>query len=211
MLCVWRLWVLHPILRCRMFSTQISVRWLTTLHCDPLDLTFGSFTLCPARGSNYYIVYWLSTFNSFLWTLNKVWPLNPTGSRLGHAIVWSGPNTNYPKTKPTHVHSNHFVLVGHAMSKYLVSTYKSIALPGFRVHAKKAFSQGVVYLLFLCTLQKRYCSLRTPKSGLSKVLQEPSLFRGLGESRSRSKEGNNKGSCSPSTLVHLVFPRSAAW
>jgi hypothetical protein len=29
------------------------------------------------------IFYWLCNFSSFLWTLNKVWPLNPTASRLG--------------------------------------------------------------------------------------------------------------------------------
>jgi hypothetical protein len=29
------------------------------------------------------IFYWLCFFSPFLWTLNKVWPLNPTASRLG--------------------------------------------------------------------------------------------------------------------------------
>jgi hypothetical protein len=39
-------------------------------------LAFGGFTLCPAEGSTYHIL--LAILNSFLWTLNKVWPLNPT-------------------------------------------------------------------------------------------------------------------------------------
>jgi hypothetical protein len=47
----------------------------------PKDLDFGGFTLCPAEGSTYYIL--LAIFNSFLWTLNKFWPLNSTASRLG--------------------------------------------------------------------------------------------------------------------------------
>jgi hypothetical protein len=51
-----------------------------------LGLAFGSFTLCPAEGSNSYIL--LTIFNLFLWTLNKVWPFNPT---TGMVIVWSGP------------------------------------------------------------------------------------------------------------------------
>jgi hypothetical protein len=29
------------------------------------------------------IFHWLSISNPFLWTLNKVWPLNPTASQLG--------------------------------------------------------------------------------------------------------------------------------
>jgi hypothetical protein len=44
-------------------------------------LAFGGFTLCPAEGFTYYIL--LAIFSSFLWTLNKVWPLNRTASRLG--------------------------------------------------------------------------------------------------------------------------------
>ena len=46
-----------------------------------LGLAFEGFTLCPAEGSTYYIL--LAIFSSFLSTLNKVWPLNPTASRLG--------------------------------------------------------------------------------------------------------------------------------
>jgi hypothetical protein len=45
-----------------------------------LGLAFGGFTLCMAEGSNYYIL--LVIFNPFLWIINKVWPLNPTASRL---------------------------------------------------------------------------------------------------------------------------------
>jgi hypothetical protein len=43
-----------------------------------LGLNFGGLTLCLAEGFNYYIL--LAIFNPFLWTLNKVWPLNPTAS-----------------------------------------------------------------------------------------------------------------------------------
>jgi hypothetical protein len=46
-----------------------------------LDLAFGGFTLCPTKGTTYCIL--LVIFSPFLWTLNKVWPLNPTASRLG--------------------------------------------------------------------------------------------------------------------------------
>jgi hypothetical protein len=46
-----------------------------------LDLTFGGFTLCPVEGSNSYIL--KAILSPFLWTLNKVWPFNPTASRLG--------------------------------------------------------------------------------------------------------------------------------
>jgi hypothetical protein len=46
-----------------------------------LDLAFENFTLYPAKDSTYYIL--LVNFNPFLWILNKVWPLNPTASRLG--------------------------------------------------------------------------------------------------------------------------------
>ena len=45
-----------------------------------LGLAFGGFTLCPTKGSNIYIL--LPIFSPFLWTLNKVWPLTPTPSRL---------------------------------------------------------------------------------------------------------------------------------
>jgi hypothetical protein len=45
-----------------------------------LGLAFGGFTLSLAEGSNSYIV--LVNFNPFLWTLNKVWPFNPTTSQL---------------------------------------------------------------------------------------------------------------------------------
>jgi hypothetical protein len=47
-----------------------------------LGLAFGDFTLCSTKDSNSYI-YWLIILNPFLWTLNKVWPFNPTTSRLG--------------------------------------------------------------------------------------------------------------------------------
>jgi hypothetical protein len=46
-----------------------------------LGLAFGSFTLCPAKGSNAYILW--AIYNPFLWNLNKVWPFNPTVSQLG--------------------------------------------------------------------------------------------------------------------------------
>jgi hypothetical protein len=46
-----------------------------------LGLAFGGFTLYPAEGSNSYAL--LAIFSPFLWTLNKVWPFNPTASRLG--------------------------------------------------------------------------------------------------------------------------------
>jgi hypothetical protein len=36
-------------------------------------------------------LYWLYVSSPFLWTLNKVWPLNPTASLTSTAIVWSGP------------------------------------------------------------------------------------------------------------------------
>jgi hypothetical protein len=38
----------------------------------------ASHVLCPTEGSAYYIL--LAIFSSFLWTLNKVWPLNRTAS-----------------------------------------------------------------------------------------------------------------------------------
>ena len=46
-----------------------------------LGLVSGGSTLCPAEGSNYYIL--LVVFNPLFWTLNKVRPLNPKASRLG--------------------------------------------------------------------------------------------------------------------------------
>jgi hypothetical protein len=49
------------------------------------------FGLCawPLEASHYaqlkapVTIFLLAIFNSFLWTLNKVWPLNRTASRLG--------------------------------------------------------------------------------------------------------------------------------
>jgi hypothetical protein len=46
-----------------------------------LGLAFRGFTLCPPKDSTYYISW--AIFSSFLWTINKVWPLNPMASRLG--------------------------------------------------------------------------------------------------------------------------------
>jgi hypothetical protein len=43
-------------------------------------LAFGGFIICLAEDSTYSIL--LAIFSSFLWTLNKVWPLNPTASQL---------------------------------------------------------------------------------------------------------------------------------
>jgi hypothetical protein len=40
----------------------------------------ASWILCPAEGSNYYTL--LAIFSIFIWTLNKVCPLNPAASRL---------------------------------------------------------------------------------------------------------------------------------
>ena len=45
-----------------------------------LDLAFGGFTLCTAEGSTYYDL--LAFFSPFIWTPNKVWPLNSTASWL---------------------------------------------------------------------------------------------------------------------------------
>jgi hypothetical protein len=43
-------------------------------------------TLCPAVGSNSYIIRVI--FSPFIWTLNKVWPFNPTAcqQKFGHSI-----------------------------------------------------------------------------------------------------------------------------
>jgi hypothetical protein len=46
-----------------------------------LGLAFGVFTQGPTEGSNSYIL--LAISSMFLWTLNKVWPFNPTASWLG--------------------------------------------------------------------------------------------------------------------------------
>jgi hypothetical protein len=46
-----------------------------------LGLAFGGFTLCPAKGSNSYIR--LTICSPYFWTLNKVWPFDPTASRPG--------------------------------------------------------------------------------------------------------------------------------
>jgi hypothetical protein len=55
------------------------------------DASFGfGLWAWPLEASNYAqlkaplpIFCWLYIFSPFLWTLNKVWPLNPTASRLG--------------------------------------------------------------------------------------------------------------------------------
>jgi hypothetical protein len=67
------LWGLH------IMAVQVKRLW--EFMAKGLDLAFGGFTLCLAEGSNSYI--FLATFNPFFWTLNKVWPFNPTASRLG--------------------------------------------------------------------------------------------------------------------------------
>jgi hypothetical protein len=43
-----------------------------------LGLAFGGFIVRLAVGSNYYIS--LVNFSPFIWTVNKVWPVNPTSS-----------------------------------------------------------------------------------------------------------------------------------
>jgi hypothetical protein len=53
-----------------------------------LGLAFGGFTLCPAEGSTYYIL--LAIFSSILWTLDKIWPLNPTASGIARMRAESG-------------------------------------------------------------------------------------------------------------------------
>jgi hypothetical protein len=53
-----------------------------------LGFAFGNFTMCLTKDSNSYVL--LTISSPFLWTLNKVWPFNPTASRLGRPInnVW---------------------------------------------------------------------------------------------------------------------------
>jgi hypothetical protein len=65
----------------RLHTMAVQVERLWEFMAKGLDLAFGGFTLCPPEGSSYYIL--LVIFNSFLWTLIKVWPLNLTASRLG--------------------------------------------------------------------------------------------------------------------------------
>jgi hypothetical protein len=69
------LWRLHTM------AVQVERLWEFMAKGWTLDLAFGGFTLCPAEGSTYYIL--LAIFSSFLRTLNKLWPLNPTASQLG--------------------------------------------------------------------------------------------------------------------------------
>jgi len=64
-------------------STVILIGKSSLLRVWTLDLAFGGFTLQLAKGSNSYIL--LPIYCSFIWTLNKVWSLNPTTSQLGQS------------------------------------------------------------------------------------------------------------------------------
>jgi hypothetical protein len=67
------LWRLHTM------DVQVERPW--EFMAKGLDFGLGLWRLHTMRGSTYYIL--LIIFSSFLWTLNKVWPLNPMASRLG--------------------------------------------------------------------------------------------------------------------------------
>jgi hypothetical protein len=50
-----------------------------------LDLTFR--TLHYAQPKAPILIILSAIFNPFLWTLDKVWPFNPTASRLGQPYI----------------------------------------------------------------------------------------------------------------------------
>jgi hypothetical protein len=70
---------------CRLHTMAVQVERPWEFMTKGLDLGLGGlafegFTLYLAEGSIYYIL--LAIFSPFLWTLTKIWPLNPTAYRL---------------------------------------------------------------------------------------------------------------------------------
>jgi hypothetical protein len=66
----------------------VQVERLWKFMTKGLDFGLGlwklhKFTLCPAQDSNHIFDWLCIIFSPFLWTLKKVWPFNPTDSRLG--------------------------------------------------------------------------------------------------------------------------------
>src|SRR5579875_2441704 len=58
-------------------------------------MAFGGCTPSLAKDFNFYFL--LTIFSPFCWTLNKVWLLNPTASRLGRPY---GSHTSAVKSPP---------------------------------------------------------------------------------------------------------------
>ena len=68
-------------LEAHIIAVEVERPWKFMAKGLDFGIGLGRLTLYPVEGSTYYIL--LAIFSSFLWTLNKVWPLNPTASRLG--------------------------------------------------------------------------------------------------------------------------------
>jgi hypothetical protein len=61
-------------------AVQVERPW--EFMAEGLDFELGMWSLlhytCPKAPIPMF--YWLSIYNPFIWTLNKMWPLNPTAS-----------------------------------------------------------------------------------------------------------------------------------
>jgi hypothetical protein len=71
------LWRLHTM------AVQVERMW--EFMAKGLDFGLGLWRLHNMPGQRHHLLCFISYFQPILWTLNKVWPLNPTASWLGRS------------------------------------------------------------------------------------------------------------------------------